>query len=114
MAIESRNVGGMPGTINRMVNRALPTRGVRWNAATGVGIVVCSSLLALLVGDHAHLAILAGLAVLLIGLYAVNPLMVVASAIPATLLVVRVGTASSSLSVSDLVLFVATFAALPF
>jgi hypothetical protein len=86
----------------------------RTKAVTATGVLVFSSLLAVLAAVNTKLALVAGIGVLAVGLYAIAPLVVIAFAIPATFLVVRLGTASSNLSISDFVLFVATFAALPF
>ncbi len=88
--------------------------GLRANVATGTAVLFCGSLLALLSSVNTKLAVIAGIGILAIGLYAIAPIVVVASAIPATLLVARLGTASSNLSISDFVLFAATFGALPF
>jgi hypothetical protein len=114
VVLESRNPArSLPGTLNASPPRP-PATARRKNAATAAGILVCSAVIAFLTGLDVKYGILAGLLVLAVGLYAVAPMVVVAFAIPATLLVARVGTATSNLSVSDLVLFVATFAALPF
>jgi polysaccharide biosynthesis protein PslJ len=114
MAFDSRNpVGAVPRAFTALVGPTLPS-GPRQKALTVTGILVSSGLLAILASVSTKYAVLAGLGILAVGLYAVAPMALVGAAIPATLLVARVGTASSNLSVSDLVLFVSTIAALPF
>jgi len=115
MAREPRlQVGGLAPALKRSGRGALGFSGRGANALTASGVLVCGIVLALLASINTNYAIFAGICILAIGLYAVAPLVVVASAVPATLLVARLGTSSSNLSVSDLVLFATTFAALPY
>jgi hypothetical protein len=107
-------MAGISPALNPSVRRALLRTGVGANALTGLGIVACSILLAALAGMNTKYALVGGICILAVGLYAVAPIMVIASVVPATLLVVRLGSGSSNLSVSDLVLFVTTIGALPF
>ena len=61
---------------------------------------------------HAKYALVAGVAVLVAGLFSLDRGLLVVAAVPATMLVFRVGGSSSNLSFSDLTLFVATLTAL--
>lgn len=94
---------------------ALRGSNLRRVVITLAGIFVCSGALAVLSTHSTEYALIAALGILGIGVFAAAPLVVVAAAIPATLLVFRVfgGTYGSSLSASDFVLLLSTLAALP-
>ena len=115
MVVGSWNQAGSSlRAVNGLRRRARDQNGLGKNVVTALVILACSALAVLLTSVDTKYGLLVGLGVLAIGLYAIAPMAVIAFAVPATLLVARVGTGTSNLSISDFVLFVATFAALPF
>jgi O-antigen ligase len=94
----------MSGTaIARRIGTDLPDA-VRWTAAVGLLVCVAAGI-GILTVESAVMAVLAGVAVLAIGMAAVDLSMVAVLAFPATLVMIRVG---GALSVSDVILAAAT------
>jgi polysaccharide biosynthesis protein PslJ len=105
---------GAPGIVDFLLGRSGRAGAWSKDGPTVAVVLLCSAVVAVLTAGHPKYGVLAGVGILAVGLYAVAPIAVVAAAIPATLLVARVLGGSSSVSVSDLVLALATFAALPY
>lgn len=76
------------------------------------GMVVAGAI-GLLAGHSPRLGVAAALAVLALGVYAVDPLLLAVIVLPGAFLLQRVGGASTSLSVADVLVLLGTVAALP-
>lgn len=81
-------------------------------AALVAGTVLVPAGIGLLASVNSRYALLAGAAVLFIGVASVNIDLIILLAVPFTLVVERVGGSGTNLSLSDFVLFVATLAAI--
>ncbi len=104
----------MPGALRSRAGRVAITR------PTVAGVLAALAALPVLVGlarlgmKSGKYSLAGGLAVLGLGLYAIDPVAIPLIAIIGTGVVARLGGSSTNLSVSDALLFVATLAALPF
>jgi polysaccharide biosynthesis protein PslJ len=105
--------GGMD---NGMTKLRGPTTSVpsRQTTTLAIAAVVSVASVTIFVTKQPTMAIVVATGVLLIGIVSINPMVPIAAAVPASLVVARLGGSTSNLSVSDFVLFMATAAAIPY
>lgn len=86
---------------------------LRRGAATLIGGTIGAAAIGFLAGRDPKIGICCALAVVVLAIIAVDPLLLAVLVLPGAFILQRVGGASSSLSVADLLVFIGTLAALP-